>query len=254
MQSILAQVDPLQPTGAGRRRHGDHRVVVVLVVGHHGHLVFTRRKVMAHTDWILTAILGPIEPGCPPPTSDILAGIFGEGHVLGVDDGTPGFVMPAGLVSVGMTTRGVITEQLYQLNLGNENISVRPVVGEQLDTKHVRVMHQDMAGGDVDHQLVLLVVLVLVHQQKDLVLGVLLVQDSGPGIWWYQDPILSTPLGLLHHVHHTDGEEVGVAKGRHHLHRVSVLHHAELTVVAEEDLVVFLVGLGNPHTPRSTFS
>lgn len=55
MQSVLAQVYPLQPTGAGRRRHGDHRVVVVLVVGNHRHLVLSRGEVVAHSDWILKA-------------------------------------------------------------------------------------------------------------------------------------------------------------------------------------------------------
>ena len=39
VERILTQVDPDHPGGAGGRRHGDHRVVVVLDVGHHGHLV-----------------------------------------------------------------------------------------------------------------------------------------------------------------------------------------------------------------------
>ena len=59
----------------------------------------------------------------------------------------------------------------------------------------------------------------------------------------------SSLLTVVHH--HADGEEVSVAKGRNELPSKAVLHQGELAVVAEEDLVVLLVRLGDPHTPRT---
>ena len=70
---------------------------------------------------------------------------------------------------------------------------VLPVVSQELDPEHVSVVHEDVAGGDVDYQLVVPVVLVLVHQQEHLVLGVTLVHDR-LGVWWHHDPVLPTPL------------------------------------------------------------
>ena len=43
-----------------------------------------------------------------PLTSDVLSRVLGEGHVLGVNDGTVRLVVPTGLASVGMDTRGVL--------------------------------------------------------------------------------------------------------------------------------------------------
>ena len=51
VQSVLAEVDPDEPAGAGGRPHGDHGVVIVLHVRHHRHLVLAAGEVVAHTDW-----------------------------------------------------------------------------------------------------------------------------------------------------------------------------------------------------------
>ena len=47
VQCVLAQVNPEQPSGAGGRGHGDHRVIVVLDVGDHGHLVAATGEVVS---------------------------------------------------------------------------------------------------------------------------------------------------------------------------------------------------------------
>ena len=84
-------------------------------------------------------------------TSDVLAGVLGEGDILSVYDGTAWPVVPAGLVGVRVQVVGVVR-----------------VVGEELETEHVRVVLQHVAGGHVDHHLVVGVVLLLVHQQQNL--------------------------------------------------------------------------------------
>ena len=50
MQSVLSQIDPDQPGGAGWRGHGYHGVVVILDVGHHGNLVLASRQVVGDTN------------------------------------------------------------------------------------------------------------------------------------------------------------------------------------------------------------
>ena len=81
-------------------------------------------------------------------TSDVLSRILGEGDILSVYDGTARDVMPTRLIGVGVHVIRVIR-----------------VVGEQLETKHVSIVHQDMAGGDIDYQLIVLIVLLLVNKE-----------------------------------------------------------------------------------------
>ena len=59
--------------------------------------------------------------------------------------------MPTRLIGVGMHVIGVIR-----------------VVGEQLETQHVSIVHQDMAGGNIDYQFIVFIILLLVNQQQYL--------------------------------------------------------------------------------------
>ena len=92
---------------------------------------------MGHSDWILTYLLLITHTKLEEyfnllstsQTSDILTGILGEGYVLGVNDRTPRFVMPASLLRVWMDIRRVLTGDKYSLVLSGRFNSECLVLG-----------------------------------------------------------------------------------------------------------------------------
>ena len=96
-------------------------------------------------------------------TFDILTWIFVKSYILSVNDPCSWFVMPATVLAVLSLDWSLVT------------------VVEKLEAEHVRVMEEDVTGGDVDDDLALGVVLLLVHQQQHLVIRTTLVKNRGGG-------------------------------------------------------------------------
>ena len=49
-EDVLAKVNLLQPAGAGGWRHGYHRPILILDVGHHGNLVLPAWQEVSHAN------------------------------------------------------------------------------------------------------------------------------------------------------------------------------------------------------------
>ena len=87
---MLAQVEPLQPAGAGRLGQGLQDVVLILLVWDHGQLVLAAGEEVGQAHL------------------DVLAGGLVEGDVLGVDHPSGGLVVPAAVTSELVYNRALV--------------------------------------------------------------------------------------------------------------------------------------------------